>query len=300
MGGIKKYVGQKTVAPTNELKNPFDLSKPRKMSDDEIKDTILDFKEATRRCIEAGADGIQVHAAHTYLINQFLSPYFNSRNDEWGGTDENRFRFLKEIITEIQKILPQDMVLLIKLNSFDHTPEIGIDFELAAKYSKWLVDLGIGALEISCGSTVFSPFSVIRGTVPVKEGVEYLKAYEKPVVKRILKKFVGKYHFEQPYNLEAAKAIKPILGAVPLILVGGIRKASEMEEIIENKNADFISMSRPFIREPNLIKNIQDNKDYQSQCVSCNRCTVAITSNILPIRCYNSYFPKKKEYQRKN
>lgn len=300
MGAIKMFIGQKSVAPTNKLRNPFDISKPRMMSEDEIFNTIFDFKEAARRSIDAGADGIQLHAAHTYLINQFLSPFFNGRDDAWGGTDENQFRFLKEIVSEIKKILPQDKALLVKLNSHDHTAEKGIDFDLAAKYSKWLVDLGIDAIEISCGSSFFSPFNVMRGAVPVGEGVEFLKAWQKPIVKRILKKHVGKYQFENPYNLEAAKVIKPVLDDVPLILVGGIRKAVEMEEIIKNKNADFISMSRPFIREPNLVKNIQDNNDYHSQCVSCNRCTAAILSNLLPIRCYNKYFPKKKEYQRKD
>lgn len=297
MAGIKKIIGQKTVAPTKKLRNPFDISKPRKMSVEEIENTILDFKEAARRSVEAGADGIQLHAAHTYLINQFLSPFFNSRDDGWGGTDENQFRFLKEIITEIQEILPQDKSLLIKLNSFDHTPEIGINFELAAKYSKWLVDLGIDGIEISCGSSVFSGFNIMRGSVPVEECMEFLKTWQKPVAKRILKKFVGKHLFENPYNLEAAKAIKPILGDVPLILVGGIRKAAEMEEIVENKKAEFISMARPYIREPNLVKKIQENKDYQAQCVSCNRCVAALMSNLLPIRCYNNSFPKKKEYQ---
>jgi 2,4-dienoyl-CoA reductase-like NADH-dependent reductase (Old Yellow Enzyme family) len=191
--------------------------------------------------------------------------------------------------------MPKDKLLLVKLNSFDDTFQKGVNIELATKYSKWLVELGIDAIEISCGSSVFTPFSTVRGDVPLKECLEYLSWWKKPVAKMIIKKFVGKYQFEKPYNLEAAKAIKPFLGDVPLILVGGIRRASEMEQIIENKYADFISMSRPFIREPNLVKNIQDNGDYQAQCVSCNRCTAAVFSDLLPIRCYNKNFPKKKE-----
>jgi 2,4-dienoyl-CoA reductase-like NADH-dependent reductase (Old Yellow Enzyme family) len=304
MVGVKKILGQKAFAPTNKPKNPYDTSKPQKMSEEDIENTILDFKEAARRSIEAGADGIQIHAGHTYLINQFLSPFFNNRDDSWGGTDENQFRFLKEIITEIKDFYPQDKILLLKLNSHDHCPEKGIDFELAAKYSKWLVDLGVDAIEISCGSAVFSPYETVRGRVPVNESLEYLKAWQKPIAKRITKKFVGKQQFENPYNFEAAKVIKPVLGDVPLILVGGIRKTAEMEEMIENKNTDFISMSRPFIREPNLVKKIQENKDYQSKCVSCNNCSAALTAAFagyqVPIRCYNKDFPKKKDYQMMN
>ena len=104
---------------------------------------------------------------------------------------------------------------------------------------------------------------------------------------------VGKYNLEGPYNLEAAKIIKPVLGDIPLILVGGIRKMSEMEEILENKYADFISMCRPFIREPYFVKNFKEGKQNEASCVSCNRCLAAIP-NDFPTRCYVEKFPEPK------
>jgi NADPH2 dehydrogenase len=88
--------------------------------------------------VEAGADGIQLHAAHGYLINEFLSPYFNIRADSWGGSDENRFRFLKVIFQEIKKIVPDGYPVLVKLSSNDYTPKEGVTPTLAVRYARWL------------------------------------------------------------------------------------------------------------------------------------------------------------------
>ena len=100
----------------------------------------------------------------------------------------------------------------------------------------------------------------------------------------------GKYDLEEGYNLEAAKIIKPVIGDIPLLLVGGMRTVSHMEEVLENNYADFISMSRPFIREPFLVNNIKENKMEKVSCVSCNRC-LADVANELPVYCYNKGFP---------
>ena len=101
----------------------------------------------------------------------------------------------------------------------------------------------------------------------------------------------SKYDLEEAYNLEAAKRIKPAMKGSPLLLVGGMSTVSRMEKVISQGHADFISMSRPFIREPNLVKRIQEGKTDRASCVSCNRCLAAIPNN-LPLQCYNKGFPK--------
>jgi 2,4-dienoyl-CoA reductase-like NADH-dependent reductase (Old Yellow Enzyme family) len=101
----------------------------------------------------------------------------------------------------------------------------------------------------------------------------------------------GKFDLEEEYNLEAARMIKPVLSGTPLFLVGGIRTVSHMKQVLENNDADFISMSRPFIREPFLVKKIKEGKMDKVSCVSCNRCLAAMP-NDLPIYCYNKGFPK--------
>ena len=103
----------------------------------------------------------------------------------------------------------------------------------------------------------------------------------------------GKFDFIEPYNLDAAKVIKPGIGDLPLILVGGIRKMDQMEDILNNNYADLISMSRPFIREPYFIRSLKEGKKTSSDCQSCNRCIAAIFNDI-PVGCYAQGLPKKK------
>lgn len=286
----KTIIGQTPIGPSSKGRDPINFVKPKEMSADEIQEVILAFGKAASRAVEAGADGIQLHAAHGYLINQFISPFFNQRKDEWGGSDANRFRFLKELISEVRNALPQGMPILIKLNTNDYTPQAGITPSQAVTYARWLSDLKINGLEISCGSTVYSFMNMCRGDVPVKELVQSLPFWKKPLAKLMMKRMVGKYDLDEPYNLEAAKMIKPVLGKTPLFVVGGLRKVAQMRETLEKQYADCISMCRPFIREPFIVKRIREGKAEAVACVSCNRCLAAVPNN-MPVQCYNKGFP---------
>jgi 2,4-dienoyl-CoA reductase-like NADH-dependent reductase (Old Yellow Enzyme family) len=286
----KAMIGQTPLGPSSKGRDPINFVKPKEMSVDQIQEVIQAFGIAARRAVEAGVDGIQLHAAHGYLINQFLSPFFNHRKDEWGGSDVNRFRFLKEIISEVKKAIPQGMPVLVKLNTQDFTKPEGITPSLAVTYAKWLADLGINGLEISCGSPIYSFMNMCRGDVPVMELVNSLPFWKRPLGKLVMKSMVGKYDLEEGYNLEAAKMIKPVLGKIPLFVVGGLRKVSQMKEILEKQYADCISLSRPFIREPFIVKKIREGKTETVACVSCNRCLAAVAHNI-PVQCYYKGFP---------
>ncbi|MFW9938807.1 MAG: NADH:flavin oxidoreductase [Candidatus Thorarchaeota archaeon] len=291
---FNRLIGITPMGPSGDIINPVSMDYSREMTEEDIQDSINAFVKAAIRAVETGADAVQLHAAHGYLINQFVSPFYNRRQDDWGGSDEKRFRYLNEIVTKTKKVLPSEIPLLIKLNTNDYTPMEGITPPLAAKYSKWLVEIGIDAIEISCGSANYAIFNLCRGDVPVKEIVQAVPNYMKEMTEQIYQDMVGKYDFEEAYNLEAAKVIKPIMGDVPLILVGGLRNKASMEEIIEKKYADFISMARPFIREPFLIKNFKEGKQDKAACISCNRCLAAIPNNY-PIRCYVDKFPEEKK-----
>jgi len=281
----KATIGQAPIGPSSTGRDPVNFVKPRQMSEEAIHLAITSFGHAARRAHEAGADGVQLHGAHGYLINQFLSPFFKHREDAWGGSDENRFRFLKEAVREVKKAIGDGMIILVKLNTNDFTPQEGITPPLAVKYASWLAELGIDGLEISCGSGLYSFMNMSRGEVPVDEFVSGLPWWKKPLARLTLNKLVGKYDLEEGYNLEAAKLIKPVLGEVPLIPVGGLRNLRHMEEVLERKWADFISMSRPFIREPDLVRRFREGKAEFASCVSCNRCLAAV-NNDMPLRCY--------------
>lgn len=284
-------IGQTPLGPSSRGRDPVNFVKPKEMTEDEIIEIVNAFGAAANRAVEAGADGIQLHGAHGYLINEFLSPFFNSRTDSWGSSDENRFRFLKEVLQEIKPVVPDGFPILVKLNTYDYTPKEGITPSLAVRYAEWLTELRIDGLETSCGTGNYSYMNMCRGDVPTDELLKVLPWWQKPMGRLMIGKLEGKYDLVEGYNLEAAKMIKPVLGNTPLFLVGGMRTVSHMEEVLENRYADFISMSRPFIREPFLVNKIKEGKIDKVSCVSCNRCLAAVPNDI-PIYCYNKGFPK--------
>ncbi len=267
------------------------LMSPASMSANQIKDIITSFKMAARRAVRAGADAIQLHAAHGYLLNEFLSPYFNQRTDEWGGSDENRFRILREIVLEIKSILPGGFPLLIKLNTNDYSKKEGITPSLAARYAKWLKALSIDGLEISCGTSMAAPFNMCRGDVPVDEMAGSFPESKQDTMKSYFESLSGKFDLKTPYNVEATKFIRPVFGDIPLFAVGGWRELKQMEEAVQKGDTDFISMCRPFIREPNLVKRFKQGKTVKSSCENCNKCLAALPNDI-PVQCYYKGFPE--------
>jgi 2,4-dienoyl-CoA reductase-like NADH-dependent reductase (Old Yellow Enzyme family) len=290
----KDTIGQTQIAPSKGSMDTIYMAKPKEMKEKEIQEVIRAFGAAASRADKSGADGVQIHAAHGYLVNQFLSPFFNKRSDSWGSSDQNRFRFIKEVILEVKKNISEDMIILVKLNTQDFTPKEGITLELAKKYSAWLAELPLDGLEISCGTLTYSMFNMVRGDVPTEEIIMNFPWWRKKIGKIMLKKMEGKFDLEEGYNLEAAKLIKPVMGEIPLMVVGGLRKVTQMEKVIGNGLADFISMSRPFIREPNIVNRIKDGKADAVSCISCNKCFAGV-ANYLPVSCYTKGFPKKSE-----
>jgi 2,4-dienoyl-CoA reductase-like NADH-dependent reductase (Old Yellow Enzyme family) len=287
----KDCIMQTPIAPSKGPRDNIYMVKPREMTEEEIQEVIKAFGAAALRASQAGADGVQIHAAHGYLINQFLSPFFNKRTDSWGGSDENRFRFLKEVVLEIRKNISHGKSVLVKLNTRDYTPKHGIILPLAKRYASWLADLPIDGLEVSCGTLSYSMFHVFRGDVPTEELIMNFPWWRKILGRMMLKNMAGKFDLEEGYNVEAARIIKPVLGDVPLFVVGGMRSVDQMEKVLNDGVADFISMSRSFIREPNIVNKIKAGKAAGVACVSCNKCFAAV-ANDMPVRCYHKGFPK--------
>ncbi|MBT4643758.1 MAG: NADH:flavin oxidoreductase [Deltaproteobacteria bacterium] len=263
----KEVTGSDPSGPSNDGTDPVFGVEPKVMDEREIQDVISAFGDAARRACEAGADGVQIHAAHGYLINQFLSPFFNRREDAWGGSDEKRFSLLKQIFLAIKKNVPAELPVFIKLNTNDFTPETGIQPDLAALYAKWLTELGIDGIEISSGTLSYAPLAMSR---------------------RLEEE--GEFAYRDCYHLEAAEIIKPKIGKTPLILVGGMREMDRMEVLLKDGLVDMVSMSRPFIREPHLAKRFESGKSDRVVCVSCNNCLLAIRKG-LPLKCYVKGIP---------
>lgn len=238
-----ELTGQTPMGPSAEKSE--DQPGCREMSAVDISAVISAFTEAATRAKQAGFDAIQLHAAHGFLLSQFLSPAFNRRTDEYGGTLENRVRLLLDVVRNIRKAVTPDYPILVKLNSEDFL-ENGMTHGEAVEVAGMLEEATVDAIEFS-GGTVAS-----QELIPPRPGS--LKSRE-----------------NEGYYREAAKLYKQKVG-IPLMLVGGIRSLEVAEELIESGLADFISLSRPLIGEPDLVKRWHAGDRRKSECLSCNAC----------------------------
>jgi 2,4-dienoyl-CoA reductase-like NADH-dependent reductase (Old Yellow Enzyme family) len=260
--------GRRAVAPS-AIPNLVYFTIPEPMTEAEILQTIQDFGNAAARVKEAGFDAVQIHGAHGYLISAFLSPLMNRREDRWGGVFENRFRFIAEVYGAVRKAVGTVYPVLYKMNVNDFMPFSTTErdsFPAAVR----LAGLGLDALEIS-GGIYETGLSVVRGksfadTMARGHGM-LLKYYYKTVLG--IEEMVFPFH--EAYFLPYAERLKPLLN-IPLMLVGGIRSPDIAENILSSGAAEFVSMARPLIREPDLPKRWLQGDNQPAQCVSCNRC----------------------------
>jgi len=239
--GIK---GDIPFAPS--LVSGFRKSAVQEMMPQDIQDVIEAFGLAAQRAKKAGFDGVQIHAAHGYLLSQFLSPAFNKRQDKYGGDIENRANILIEILSGIRKQVGNNYPVLIKMNSCDFL-EQGLELDDSLIVGAILKKAGIDAIELSGGTIA----SGKKG--PVRTGI-----------------VSGK---NEAYFKDAASVFKEKID-LPIMLVGGIRSFSLAQQLVNDNIADYISMSRPFIREPGLIKRWKAGDHNQAACLSDSKCFI--------------------------
>ncbi len=219
----------------------------REMSIEDIQKVIEAFGLAASRAKEAGFDGVQIHAAHGYLLSQFLSPAFNRRKDGYGGRWENRARALMEVYGSVRGAVGEDFPVMVKMNSQDYL-DGGLSLDESTRVAEMLSEAGVDGIEVSGGTLLSGKFIPSRLGIssPEKEG----------------------------YFQDAARAFKGRV-AVPIILVGGIRSYEVARRLVEGGVVDYISMSRPFIREPGIVKRWKAGDTRRADCISDSKCRVA-------------------------
>ncbi len=278
----------RVLAPTRKP-SPYFRSRPVAMDDGQVRAAIGEFVAAARRAQQAGFDGVELHAAHGYLIHQFLSPYLNHRRDAWG---QDRLALLREILAGIRSACGGDFPILVKLSAGDFHPG-GVDAELAGDYAGRLHDLGAAAIEVSCG-TMDLAMNIFRGGLPVQRVFEHnplfasRPAWQKALwmrlaLPRLRRRLVP---FAEAYNRDAARVIRR-RSRVPLILVGGLRSRIVIDDILASGDADAVALCRPWIREPELGARFRADSRGRSTCVNCNLCAVMCDST-LPLCCYHA------------
>jgi 2,4-dienoyl-CoA reductase-like NADH-dependent reductase (Old Yellow Enzyme family) len=245
-----KLCGCTPLSPS-AVYDPSSKTMPKEMTGEEIRGLIEDFIQAARRAKEAGFDGAQLHVAHGYLLSSFISPHTNRRRDEWGGSITNRARVLAEIVRGTKDLLGPEFSLIVKLNCTDFLPA-GLTIEESIQVAKILESAGIDAIEVSGGMAEAGKGSIWPGL---------------------------RREDEEGYFVDQAAGIKEAV-KVPVFGLGGIRSFSVMEKIVREGRADLISMSRPFIREPFLVRKLRQGEIQKSECISCVKCF-----NLRGIRC---------------
>lgn len=281
-----KATGCPTVAPSAIRDKLYNEDKPHELTENEIFEIINNFVSSIERVKDLGFDGVQLHMAHGYLLSSFLSPHMNKRKDKWGGNTENRFRIVREILLKAREVVG-NYPILAKINAYEKS-EDGVKIEEAVKVSQYLEEFGCDAIEVSCGITE-EGLLTIRGDFPFEIiaadnfRIKNLPGILKPLIKPVLKKQLAAPRPYELYNLDSAKEIKRHVG-IPVIVVGGIRKIEDIRDIIENNKCDFVSMSRPFIIEPNIVSKFKEGIQTESKCINCNYCQIGIEER--PFKCY--------------
>lgn len=247
MAQISHVGSQLTFAPAQKVLAPSDVTdpvngiQPEPFTGEQIRELVKEFGQASLRLKKAGFDGVQIHGAHGYLLSKFLSPVYNRRTDEYGGSPEKNARIILEIIESIKTACNGDFPVWIKLNCADFGWEDNTygfdDFLITAKT---VANGGVDAIELS-GGTMTGRHSPCRS------------------------KSHAAYHLE--YAAKAADAVD-----VPIICVGGFRQLEAVEAALANQNIQAVSMCRPLIREPGLVNRWAKGDRSDAACVACNGC----------------------------
>lgn len=213
------------------------------MEVDEIETTVKAFADAAFRAQKAGFDGVQIHAAHGYLLGEFLSAFYNKRNDAYGGSLVNRARILIEVLGAIREKVGRDYHVMVKINADDFLEEGFIQADML-KVCTMLEATGLDSIELSGGT--IHPLSGHGPARPDNKGKE-------------------------AWYRKSAERLKSCVD-IPVILVGGIRTFTTAQELVIAGSCDAVSLSRPLIRQPDLIRRWKFDNTEQPVCIACNRC----------------------------
>lgn len=245
--GSLKFIdtGEPPLAPS-AVEQPATGKTPREMTKDDIKKAIMAFAGAADRARRAGFDGVTLCFGHGYLVSEYLSPRFNHRTDEYGGSLESRGRIALEVLEAVKARVGRDYPVMIKINCEDF--DGGMDAESSRYHCAELAKRGADAIELSGGTLACGDLG------PARPGINRRD--------------------KEAYFLEHAAKLRQTL-TCPLVLVGGLRTLERIEEIGRTGVADLFSLGRPLTSEPGLIKRWAAGDRNKARCLSCNRCVGA-------------------------
>ncbi len=259
--------------------NGFNLYSPtivRGLRRDELPALAKKFGDAVNLAREAGFDEVEIHCGHGYLIDQFLNPFFNHRRDEYGGSLENRMRFMTQCVEEVMKAAKDDMAVVCKMNMRDGLKD-GISLEEhSIPVARRLQQLGVHALVLSGGLVSATPMYVMRGELPLQTMTHYMddpmlkyciRSF-KPLVRGIMTKPV---HYEEAFFLKDALLFREALPDMKFIYVGGLVCGDKISEVLGH-GFEAVQMARSLLNEPDFVNRLKEDPHHRCGCRHSNYC----------------------------
>ena len=253
----------------------------RGMKPSEITAMAKAFGQAVHLAREAGMDAVEIHAGHGYLISQFLSPYTNHRKDEYGGSLQNRMRFMKMCMDEVMKAAGQDMAVLVKMNMRDGFKG-GMELDETLEVARTLQnECGAHALILSGGFVSRAPMYVMRGSMPIHTMTHYMPFGWLPLGVKMAGRFmIPSEPFKEAYFLEDALKFRAAL-KMPLVYVGGLISREKIDEVL-NDGFEFVSMARALLNDPSFVNKMKEDEHARCDCGHSNYCICLLYTSPSP------------------
>lgn len=253
----------------------FNLYSPtlvRGLRKEELPVLAKQFGNAVNLAREAGFDSVEIHCGHGYLIDQFLNTYFNHRKDEYGGSLENRMRFMTMCIEEVMKAAKDDMAVIVKMNMRDGLKHPGTTLDESLQIAKRLQELGVHAIVLSGGLVSATPMYVMRGEMPIKTMTHYMdKWWLKYGVRACGKMMVPTVPYEEAFFLEDALKFRQALPDMKFIYVGGLVAGDKINEVLSH-GFKAVQMARSLLNEPDFVNRLKDDPHHRCGCGHSNYC----------------------------
>lgn len=255
--------------------NPIAMRFAQKATREDIDDVLAAHAHAARLAVDAGFDAVEIHLGHNYLASAFLSPLLNRRDDEFGGSLQNRAKVARGLVMAVRRAVRQQVAVTAKLNMTDGIRG-GITVDEALTTARWLQDDGgLDAIELTAGSSLVNPMYLFRGDAPVKE---FAAAFKPPLrwgIRMTGHRFFREYPYRDAYLLREARLFRAEL-TIPLILLGGITNRTTMD-LAMAEGFEFVAMARALLAEPDLVNRIAaEGSQVRSACTHCNQCMATI------------------------
>jgi 2,4-dienoyl-CoA reductase-like NADH-dependent reductase (Old Yellow Enzyme family) len=299
---IAGHTGVHDPVSASSVFEPLMGTRPRALLAEEIPRVVGAFAVAAERCRDAGFDGVQVHAAHGYLLSQFLTPHTNRRRDAFGGTLLKRARIVREVVRETRRRTGPGFALIVKLNGHDRLPgRRGLDTEACVQVARLLEAEGVDAIEVTNGHYE-SGFAMTAGSFQdfyrellvngVGRQMDALRRTSLRLGHRLFDAVSRRlWPPQEGFNLAYSRRFKQVLG-IPVICVGGFHTRAAMEAVLAEGAADAISCGRAFIADPWLVEHLRTGVP-GPRCDYCNLCLAR--SGTTPVDCFNPEVRAQKE-----